>query len=477
MNSVENDLAKALAQNPRFAGQVRVLEKNENSDLLLNANEMGKEFFEAVFAVHGPYWDTLCQNGFAELPTDCQYVNFVGNQPFFLKNVEQAFLVKAELSRTFFLRHEKAVEKIRVRPETLIELAAGPAEFCRQAANRTLLVLRQNEVRTEFELVRQEAEEFWGENCNAAFSDPLAIARESFQKAVLVLRFSFFASLCYSLKILPTPLVQNAPCELDELKKAIEKNSFSPQETKKFGFFSFFPYDLSSPRLDTTNLSELKIAVPQNSLMRWREDAKLACARYLDIQRKALLQLGKENGLGNLIFFLRLSELSQTSDFLGLKNLAKSRETVFLENQKIELPRQLILDGAGKWVSKNIAVKKQDLLRDENGDLAIRGVSAGGLRTVTGQAIFVSSEEDLKKVNGHIIVCKTLFANLTLAFDRALGIVSESGGALAHAAIIAREYDLPCITQTQNFGAIKNGDRLEINGQTGQIRVLSHLAQ
>jgi pyruvate,water dikinase len=59
-------------------------------------------------------------------------------------------------------------------------------------------------------------------------------------------------------------------------------------------------------------------------------------------------------------------------------------------------------------------------------------------------------------------------------FPRVAGLVTDSGGALSHAAIVAREYGLPSVVGTINGTKIlQNGQRIRIDGATGKIQILS----
>ena len=50
------------------------------------------------------------------------------------------------------------------------------------------------------------------------------------------------------------------------------------------------------------------------------------------------------------------------------------------------------------------------------------------------------------------------------------GIVTEYGGILCHAAIVSREYGIPCVVCAQDATKIiKDGELITINGETGEI--------
>lgn len=473
MNPLENSLAGVCASSPLFAKNILVLEKNENSDLLPRANESSQEFFESVFAVNGPYWQVLHENGFAVLPYGCQFVHFLANQPFFLKNVEQRFLLLPGMQKQFAVKNNKIIEKMGWNVSSLFFLLSRPADFFRHVASLSLLAFRQKEFFSDFVVVLKEADSFWRAN-QIGFQEPLAIAQTAHQKAVEAMRFSFVASLAFLLDTNTLPV--KVPCELEELQRAFQEKESKQELEERFGFFSNYPYDLSAPRLSELG-SQIPIAIPTNSLLRWRENAKMACARYLDVERKALLQIGNEKGIGGNVFHLRLKEMSGNPDWMQLKKLAEQRKKQFEKNQSIELPRQLALEADGTLaisLPKTIEPKKEiEECALSSLSFELNGVSVGGSGFVSGKAVWVKNEKDLtKNIQGSILIAETLFPDLTISFKQIAGVISASGGKMAHAALIAREYDLPCIVQAQGLFKIKEGDWLEIDAKTGKILVV-----
>lgn len=109
----------------------------------------------------------------------------------------------------------------------------------------------------------------------------------------------------------------------------------------------------------------------------------------------------------------------------------------------------------------------------EKGKLAeITGVSVGGRGIAEGPAVFISAKADYSKdVAGKIIVSDSFSPNLALLYKKAKGVVSKTGGQLAHSAIMAREMNLPAIVQVQGFEMIAEGQVLRIDGSTGKIAI------
>jgi len=56
-------------------------------------------------------------------------------------------------------------------------------------------------------------------------------------------------------------------------------------------------------------------------------------------------------------------------------------------------------------------------------------------------------------------------------FKKAAAVVTDAGGILSHAAIVARELKKPCVIGTQNATKrLNNGDRVEVDATHGTIK-------
>ena len=65
------------------------------------------------------------------------------------------------------------------------------------------------------------------------------------------------------------------------------------------------------------------------------------------------------------------------------------------------------------------------------------------------------------------------WAELVDYLDSIKGIVTDEGGILCHAGIIAREYKIPCVVGTGNATKIiKTGDIIELDAEDGLVRIL-----
>ena len=73
-----------------------------------------------------------------------------------------------------------------------------------------------------------------------------------------------------------------------------------------------------------------------------------------------------------------------------------------------------------------------------------------------------------------ILVCQYTSPAWTPLFTKSSGIVTDSGGMLAHAAINARDYGIPAVVGTGvATTAIRDGDIIRLNGTEGTVEVIS----
>lgn len=104
------------------------------------------------------------------------------------------------------------------------------------------------------------------------------------------------------------------------------------------------------------------------------------------------------------------------------------------------------------------------------GELRGIGASAGVFR---GKARVVHSLDEAAALQpGEILVCSATDPNWTPLFGIAGALVTNLGGSLCHAAVVAREYRLPAIVGARKATeAIRTGQEIEVNGATGVIRL------
>jgi rifampicin phosphotransferase len=91
--------------------------------------------------------------------------------------------------------------------------------------------------------------------------------------------------------------------------------------------------------------------------------------------------------------------------------------------------------------------------------------------TVTGTARVVRFLDDADRIQaGDILVCEMTTPAWTPLFPALSAIVADTGGALSHCAVMAREYGIPCIVGTRTgTRVIPDGARITVDGARGSV--------
>lgn len=102
----------------------------------------------------------------------------------------------------------------------------------------------------------------------------------------------------------------------------------------------------------------------------------------------------------------------------------------------------------------------------------LRG-SAGSRGRVTGVARVVRSVDQLHLVQpGEILVCRSTTPPWTPVFASISALVTDTGGVLAHGAIVAREYAIPAVMGTKiGTQVIADGQRVTVDGDAGEVLI------
>ena len=103
----------------------------------------------------------------------------------------------------------------------------------------------------------------------------------------------------------------------------------------------------------------------------------------------------------------------------------------------------------------------------------IRGY-AGSSGRVRGKAKVLHKLAEASKLEpGDILVASATRPSWTLLFANVAAIVTDTGGILSHAAVVAREYNIPAVVGTQCATAVlKDGQYIEVDGEEGIVRIL-----
>jgi pyruvate,water dikinase len=118
-------------------------------------------------------------------------------------------------------------------------------------------------------------------------------------------------------------------------------------------------------------------------------------------------------------------------------------------------------------VSTSAPVVREDVRADLYGAGSAPGVVEGVCRVIL-------TEDKIGEIQaGEILVAPGTSAQWTPVFEIVKGIITDGGGALSHAVVVAREYGIPavvgCLEATRK---IKTGDCVKIDGNLGLVYIL-----
>jgi len=102
--------------------------------------------------------------------------------------------------------------------------------------------------------------------------------------------------------------------------------------------------------------------------------------------------------------------------------------------------------------------------------ILLKGIPASSGKAV-GTVRIVKEADDVKKFSeNEILVAPFTSPLLTVAILKASAIITDKGGIMSHAAIVAREAGIPCITGTDRATEIlKDGEEVIVNGEEGVV--------
>jgi pyruvate,water dikinase len=206
-----------------------------------------------------------------------------------------------------------------------------------------------------------------------------------------------------------------------------------------------------------------------------RDDERWSTDRITMTQRLILREYGRRLLDRGLIerpddhFFLTLTEMYELSDgspsrrLIKAKIAARRRNFERLYRREVEPPA---------WLRHGKGVDLDDPV-PEDGDGVFTGLPTSN-GDVTGRARIVRRVQDIGRLDrGDILVCNSTDPGWTPVFAVVAGVVTETGGILAHASCLSREYGLPAVQLANAMRRIPDGARIRVDGTGGRIVVLA----
>ena len=100
-----------------------------------------------------------------------------------------------------------------------------------------------------------------------------------------------------------------------------------------------------------------------------------------------------------------------------------------------------------------------------------RPASSGVVEGVVRVASTVSEAQALQA--GEVLVAPVTDVGWTPYFTLIAALVTDIGSSVSHGAVVAREYGLPCVVNTQGATRVlRTGDRVRVDGDRGTVTLL-----
>ena len=182
---------------------------------------------------------------------------------------------------------------------------------------------------------------------------------------------------------------------------------------------------------------------------RWAERGWLACAED--------------------IFFLTHPEIDRliaagvpSAAGLDLRPLAAARRRALAHWRTVRAPD--VLGPDGRSVTERAAAAELEGARE------LRGIAASAGRVRGTARVLLDAHATLALSHSDILVTRATDAAWTAAFPLIGGLVTEIGGQLSHAAIVAREYGIPAVVNVGGATSlIRTGQTIVLDGSTGTV--------
>lgn len=210
----------------------------------------------------------------------------------------------------------------------------------------------------------------------------------------------------------------------------------------------------------------------------YREASRLDRARAFGMVRQIFRQLGARfASMGILeqaedIFYLSIEEITPlvfgSGPIYPYSALVSARRQDYQLWQQHELPERILCQGP---VGAQLLPLRHRSI--ESSDTLIKGTGcAPGV--VIGEAMIITDPTEARDLRGKILVTEMTDPGWVFLMVQAAGLIVEKGSLLSHTAIIGRELGIPTVVGVSNAThRIKNGQRISLNGQTGEVELLS----
>lgn len=167
------------------------------------------------------------------------------------------------------------------------------------------------------------------------------------------------------------------------------------------------------------------------------------------------------------VFFLHAGEVSDALRHpRDLRSLIADRKAEHARWSAIRPPKYLGTPPPSRATATSTPVGSPATIQVLRGISACIGIARGPARIVRSPGRF----EQVQR--GDVLVCPAADPSWVPLFSIIAGLVTDTGGALSHAAVVAREFGIPAVVGTGDATQrIRDGQMIEVDGTAGEVRL------
>jgi phosphohistidine swiveling domain-containing protein len=213
-----------------------------------------------------------------------------------------------------------------------------------------------------------------------------------------------------------------------------------------------------------------------------REATRSELTRLVGLIRTWFLRSGELGGLGDGVFFLTIDETIDllSGDASSVAHIPARRKLYDKYSALPALPTWI----RGRFDPFQWAAdpnRRRDVFGAHTPEIALAPRADHVIKGQPGSAgraegivqRIDSPDEGNRLQTGEILVASTTNVGWTPLFPRAAAVVTDIGGSLSHAAIVARELGIPAVVGCGDATTrLNNGDRVLVDGSRGIVQIL-----
>jgi len=259
-------------------------------------------------------------------------------------------------------------------------------------------------------------------------------------------------------------------------KKLLENINLSLYKKLRLTFITFFPLQVFPLLVERMFSKENKKLFEKNQelLVRWRKETHVIQSEFEKLFEKFVVEFSNKEGID----FRYYTDYELLDYFENGKEVPKE---VFDSRKKSSLlircwdknPPYVIFTSKE---SQDFCDFLKEKCKPKNMEDVLKGtIACKGF--VKGNVFLINEKKDFKGIPIDSIVIAKVVEMDDLDYllkNKIKAIVTEEGGMTCHAAIVSREFEIPCIVGVDDATeAFKSSDYVEVNADKGEIKKLS----